>query len=105
MPHNEPPHVPIPRTPERPTYTVELRPRARKALHKLDKTVARRLTAALLALSADPRPAGVKTLAGTSEPLLRLRVGDYRIVYLIEDDRLVVVVLALGHHREIYRDV
>ena len=101
MPNNEPPDVPAPRTPERPTYTVELRPRARKALHK---PVARRLTAALLALSTDPRPAGVKTLTGTSEPLLRLRVGDYRIVYLTEDDRLVVLVLALGHCRESYRD-
>jgi mRNA interferase RelE/StbE len=105
MPNNEPPDAPAPRTPERPTYTVELRPRARKALHKLDKPVARRLTAALLALSTDPRPAGVKTLTGTSEPLLRLRVGDYQIVYLIEDDQLVVLVLALGHRREIYRDV
>jgi mRNA-degrading endonuclease RelE of RelBE toxin-antitoxin system len=50
MPNNELPDIPAPRTPDRPTYTVELRPRARKALHKLDKPITRRLTAALLAL-------------------------------------------------------
>jgi mRNA interferase RelE/StbE len=53
------------------------------------------------ALEADPRPSGCKKL--TNSELWRIRVGDYRVVYSIEDAKLVVLVVRVGHRREIYR--
>jgi mRNA interferase RelE/StbE len=86
-----------------PRYTVELTAAAEKTLNKLDKPAARRVTAALLALGANPRPAGIKAMVGKPETL-RHRVGDYRIVYRIIDNRLIVLVLAIGHRRDVYRE-
>mgnify|MGYP001580816136 FL=1 len=54
------------------------------------------------ALAATPRPKGVKKLTGTDD-LYRIRVGDYRIVYQIHDDRLIVLVVRIGHRRDVYR--
>ncbi|MCD4726205.1 MAG: type II toxin-antitoxin system RelE/ParE family toxin, partial [Pirellulales bacterium] len=54
------------------------------------------------ALAKNPRPAGAKMLAGPNR-FLRVRVGDYRIIYRVEDDRLVVLVVRVGHRREVYR--
>jgi mRNA interferase RelE/StbE len=83
-------------------YEVELTPAAERTLRKLDKPIARRLVVAMYNLALDPRPAGAKALAG-HPGALRLRVGDYRVVYRVEDKRLLVLVLDLGHRREIYR--
>ena len=107
MNRDEPPGVPLPREPDqtRATYAVELRPAVRRALRKLDKPIARRLVVALTALGSDPRPAGVKALSGTERPMLRVRVGDYRIVYEVHDSRLVVLVVFVGHRRDIYRQI
>jgi mRNA interferase RelE/StbE len=54
-------------------------------------------------LTVTPRPAGVKALAGHAD-LLRIRVGDYRVVYTVRDEQLVVLVIAAAHRRELYRD-
>jgi mRNA interferase RelE/StbE len=62
-----------------PRYSIEVRPAASKMLPKLDPPVSRRVLAAIHRLADDPRPAGVKALVG-SPGLLRLRVGDYRVV-------------------------
>ena len=62
----------------------------------------RRVDARILALAEDPRPPGAKRLAG-SEGLHRIRVGDYRVVYAIEDDVLLVLVVRIGHRRDVYR--
>jgi len=84
-------------------YRVTWKPRARKAFLSLDKPVQRRIAAAVDALAADPRPAGVKALRGMPG-VLRIRVsGDYRVLYEVHDDRLVVLVADVGHRREIYR--
>jgi mRNA interferase RelE/StbE len=61
----------------------------------------RRIQAAVELLSPDPRPAGAKKLVGGGGEW-RVRTGDYRIVYEIHDRRLVVLVVALGHWRNIY---
>ncbi|MGH3427700.1 MAG: type II toxin-antitoxin system RelE family toxin [Terriglobales bacterium] len=74
------------------TYHVELHRRAEKALKKLDKATQRRIAPALLGLRDDPRSAGTKKLTN-SDNLWRVRVGDYRIVYTIKDNILVVLVL------------
>jgi mRNA interferase RelE/StbE len=84
------------------TYQVELRPRAEKELSALPRDAQRRIVRALEGLAEDPRPAGCVALRG-GEGLLRIRVGVYRIVYLVEDDRLVVLVVRVGHRREVYR--
>lgn len=71
-------------------------------LRKLDPPVSRRVLTAIQRLADDPRPAGVKALVG-APGLLRLRVGDYRVVYSVEDGRLLIVVVHLAHRREVYR--
>ena len=71
------------------------------ALGRLDRMAQRRVQGAITLLAADPRPPGARQLRG--RPGWRVRVGDYRIIYTIEDDRLVVLVLALGHRRDVYR--
>ncbi len=83
-------------------YEVVLSPKAEKQLDELPTTLQRRITEAVEGLESNPRPHGVKKLAG-AENLWRIRVGDYRIVYSIEDDRLIVLVVKIGHRREIYR--
>jgi mRNA interferase RelE/StbE len=82
-------------------YRIELRPAAARALRKLDRDVGLRIQGAIALLGQDPRPPTARALRG--RPGMRVRVGDYRIIYTIDDDVLVVVVVALGHRREIYR--
>jgi len=82
------------------TYRIELRPAAARALKKLDPPVARRIQGAIALLAENPRPPAARPLRG--RPGLRVRVGDYRIVYTVEDDVLLVVVVTLGHRRDVY---
>ena len=81
-------------------YRIELRPAAVRALRKLDPPVARRVQAAIALLGEDPRPPASRPLRG--RPAWRVRVGDYRVIYTIEDDVLLVVVITLGHRRDVY---
>ena len=81
-------------------YRIELRPAALRALRKLDPTVRPRIQAAIALLAGDPRPPAARALRG--RPGLRIRVGDYRILYTVEDDVLLVVVVTLGHRRDVY---
>ena len=83
-------------------YSVRFKPSAHKALLKLERPIQRRLIEAADALADDPRPQKVEKLSGESN-LWRVRVGDYRIVYEIEDRRLIVLVLKVAHRREVYR--
>lgn len=84
------------------TYRVSVSPSASRQLRKLDPTARRRVHAAIELLAVEPRPAGAKRLIGGGGEW-RVRTGDYRIVYEIEDGVLMVLVLAVGHRREIYR--
>jgi len=83
------------------TYRVEVSRHAAKAVTSLDKPLRRKILAAIDALSGDPRPAGFKRLA--DQPAWRIRVGDYRIIYEIHDQVLLIIVVDIGHRREIYR--
>ena len=85
-------------------YGLALRPAALRSLRKLDRQIAERIKAATEALRDDPRPPGAKMLTG-SHGLWRIRVGDYRIVYTIDDQRNVVRVAAVGHRRDVYRSL
>ena len=86
-----------------PRYRVEFTPAARKQHRGLPREVQERLDTHLLALASDPRPRGCRKLAGQVDQY-RLRVGDYRIIYTIRDDRLLVLVLRVGHRRDIYEE-
>lgn len=82
-------------------YAVEFLPSAARDLAKLDRAVQRRIARRVDRLAADPRADAVK-LRGANG-VWRARVGDYRILYSIEDARLVVLVIKLGHRRDVYR--
>ena len=83
-------------------YEVVLMPTARRDLKRLPKKVQARLINAAHQLADDPRPPGVKKLAG-DENTWRIRLGRYRILYEIHDKRLVVLVVRVGHRKDIYR--
>ncbi len=85
------------------SYIVKVSRPAEKFLRALtDKKLYRRLREALDALEKNPRPINSVKLQGEEE-LYRIRVGDYRIVYQIQDRQLIVLVVQVGHRREIYR--
>lgn len=86
---------------ERKHYHVKVLKRARKTLLSLPSQLQERLTKAINHLADDPRPSGCLRMTGVES--WRIRVGDYRIVYDIEDSELIVLVVAVGHRREIYR--
>ena len=84
------------------TYRIDVAPAALRQLRKLDPPARRRMQAAIELLADEPRPPGAKKLTG-GDGEWRVRTGDYRIVYEIHDDVLLVLVVAVGHRREIYR--
>ena len=83
-------------------YRIELSKPAVRQFEKLSKPVQTRLKSRIDAFAHDPRPQGVKKLVGEDE-LYRLRVGDYRIIYQIQDKVLLVVVMRMGNRKEVYR--
>ena len=83
------------------TYRVEVAAAAARQLRQLDRSAQRRVQAAIELLADEPRPSGAKKLVGGNGEW-RVRTGDYRIVYEIHDNVLVVLVIAVGHQREIY---
>jgi mRNA interferase RelE/StbE len=83
-------------------YTIEWVASAAKEFRALPDVARRRLVPKIDGLKTNPRPPGVKKLAGASD-LYRIRVGFYRIVYQIDDGVLRVLVLRVGHRRDIYR--
>jgi mRNA interferase RelE/StbE len=82
-------------------YAVFLKRSAEKELEILPQEIQHRIIKRLLSLKEDPRPLGVKKLLGGER--YRLRVGDYRVLYTIEDYLHLVEVSAVGHRREVYR--
>ncbi len=81
-------------------YRIELRPAAVRALRHVDPSIGRRLHGVIALLAQDPRPPSARALRG--RPGLRIRVGDYRVLYTVHDDVLLVVVVTLGHRHEVY---
>ena len=83
-------------------YAISFKPSADRELRRLPVNVQKRIVRAVELLADDPRPAGVVKMAG-DDNLWRIRVGTYRIVYEIHDNRLVVLVLRVGHRKDVYR--
>ena len=85
------------------TYVLRIKESAEKALAKLPKPDRIRVDQHILALTGNPRPSGAIPLKGGGKGLWRVRVGDWRIVYQIQDDLLIVLVINVAHRREVYR--
>jgi mRNA interferase RelE/StbE len=85
-----------------PEYTVVFARSARKELQALDRTIAGRILKRIEALRLEPRPSGCKKLEGTDD-LWRIRIGDWRVVYSVDDARALVEVSVIRHRREAYR--
>lgn len=85
-------------------FEIRLLPTAERDLRGLPHAAQIRIARTIDRLAATPRPRGAKLLAGGgSQRIWRVRVGDYRILYEIRDDLLVVLVIAVGHRRDVYR--
>ena len=84
------------------TYEVRLARRARRSLESLERRDQQRIRGALDLLADNPRPPNCVALRG-EDSVYRVRVGDYRIVYEVIDDVLLVHVVRIGHRREVYR--
>jgi len=82
-------------------YKIFIEKNAQKALTKITEKEQNRIIEAIRNLSQNPKPMGVKKLSGREA--WRIRVGSYRIIYEIQDDKLLIVVISIGHRREIYR--
>jgi mRNA interferase RelE/StbE len=83
------------------SYAVELKPSTRKELESLPNSVLARVVRKLESLAHDPRPAGCKKLKGYKDHW-RLRIGDWRVVYIVDDAARLVSVTRIAHRREVY---
>ena len=83
-------------------YRVTFARSARRELERLDRQLAGRIVTRIEGLVVEPRPSGVRKLRGANN-LWRLRVGDYRVIYSVDDGQRVVDVVAVRHRSEAYR--
>jgi mRNA interferase RelE/StbE len=84
------------------TYTVEFAPRTRRELRKLSSVVRKRVLDKIDSLADNPFPYGYTEIKG-SQNYYRVKVGNYRIIYTVEHGELLILVVHIGHRREIYR--
>ncbi len=84
------------------TYEVEITPAAKRQIKKLTKSIQQLIVERLEELVENPRPPGVFKMEG-EENLYRVRVGDYRIIYQVQDRMLLIVVVKVGHRGNVYR--
>ena len=82
-------------------YALDIKPSARKELENLSDSLIARLAPKIDGLAADPSPSGCRKLRGYKD-LWRIHVGDYRVVYIIDDDRKMVSVTRVAHRRDVY---
>ena len=84
-----------------PTYRIEFAPSAERAFRKLTRDLQDRLGKTIDKLALNPLPNGVKKLSGEIN-LFRVRVGDYRIIYQMKSSELIILVVRVGHRKDIY---
>ena len=87
-----------------PRYTIEVQQTAEKVLRRLPRDLKERITAAIFGLEANPRPPGALPLKGQYSTW-RIRVGDWRVIYTIEDERLIVLVVKIGPRADFHRNL
>jgi mRNA interferase RelE/StbE len=86
-----------------PEYEIVFSGKARRQIKKLDPDIAEQITTAVDGLAANPRPQSSKRMKGNYKGYRRERTGDYRIIYEVQDEKLVVLVIHIGHRKNIYR--
>jgi len=86
-----------------PPYAIEFAPASKRQFKKLPRNVQIALAEQIESLGQDPRPAHAKKLSVSGRDLWRVREGDYRVVYEIRDEVLLVLLVKVGHRREVYR--
>ncbi|MEE8523066.1 MAG: type II toxin-antitoxin system RelE/ParE family toxin [Thermoanaerobaculia bacterium] len=86
------------------TYTVEFAPAAKRQLRKLPLKTKRRIIKCVEGLEKYPRPPGARKLAD-SDNLYRIRTGNYRIIYQVEDEILFVLVIKIGDRKDVYKSL
>ncbi|MHB8399578.1 MAG: type II toxin-antitoxin system RelE family toxin [Candidatus Limnocylindrales bacterium] len=84
-------------------YVIRIAPSAQKALLRLPEPHRERVRLAIRVLADEPRPSGSLLISGGRRRTWRIRVGDYRVIYEIHDDQLLVLVIRIGQRREVYR--
>jgi mRNA interferase RelE/StbE len=82
-------------------YRIEFRPAALREIRRIDRSIQPRIQGAIALLAEDPRPPASRPLRG--RPGYRLRIGDYRIIYTIDDGILLIAAVTVGHRRDVYR--
>jgi mRNA interferase RelE/StbE len=83
-------------------YTILFARSSRRELERLATPLARRIVARIEALASNPRPSGCRKIEGSVD-LWRIRVGDYRVIYAVDDSRRIVDVTAVRHRSDAYR--
>jgi mRNA interferase RelE/StbE len=83
------------------SYSLVVKKSAERELRAIPKTDLRRITERLRGLTSNPRPPGCEKFSGHDQ--YRIRQGDYRMVYVIDDDTRVVTLVKIGHRRDVYR--
>jgi len=83
------------------SYRVLIKPSAAKELHALPANDWKRVVTKIEGLASDPRPPGTEKLSGAEK--YRLRQGDYRVLYSVDDSRKILVIVKIGHRRDVYR--
>jgi len=84
------------------SYQIEIKPSASKELEKLPRQMVIRVVAAIRELADNPYPSGVKKLSGFDRTF-RIRVGDFRVLYDIYENRLVIEIIRIRHRKDVYR--
>ncbi|MEQ8413820.1 MAG: type II toxin-antitoxin system RelE/ParE family toxin [Imperialibacter sp.] len=84
-------------------YQINFKRKAGKELLKLPSQAVKEISSSIDALAENPRPDGSKKLKGSNESLWRIRVGDYRVIYAIEDKIKIISVRRIAHRKDIYR--
>ena len=87
------------------TYQIKILPTAQKELASLPKPIRVRIGKKIDSLQSNPTPQGVKLLKGKRREAYRVRVGDYRIIYQIQREILTILVVKIGHRREVYTGI
>ena len=82
-------------------YRLLIKPSAAKELQALPANDRKRIVTKIQSLASDPRPPGAEKLSGQEK--YRLRQGDYRVLYSVDDSRKLVVIVKIGHRRDVYR--
>lgn len=87
------------------SYKIEFDRKVKKDLKSVDIQDIKRIKAAIQKLGNNPRPEGCKKLKGNKQDYYRIRVGNYRVIYTINDNVLLVLIIRIGHRSEIYKNI